>query len=525
VPQHLGDLVTPVRAGTTLAGWFLRGLSIAREGIALRIGGDRWTYRELHETALTWAGSLRAAGGARTVGVLTARTFEAYAGILAALYAGAVVVPLNPEFPLARTASMAREAGVDALIVDRRGAATAQALGLGLPVLIPDRAVHLDGATVIRPRGALALSEPAEPAAGGDIAYILFTSGSTGRPKGVPVTHANMNSFLTRTHERYELTEHDVLSQTFETTFDLVMFDLFMAWGAGATSVYTPPFVFGNLPSFVARQGLTLWFSVPSVISVVRRRPGLRDAAMPSLRWSLFCGEPLLGRDAHDWQRAAPGSVVENLYGPTELTIACSTYRWHPERSPSACVNGIVPIGSPYRGLDHLLLAPRGSIAPLEGELCVTGPQMFPGYLAQADDVGRFVEHDGRRWYRTGDLVRRVDEGGLAYLGRVDHQVKLRGYRIELAEIESAARDVLAVPDAVAVGFTGPKGVEIALFYLGRPLPAEQIVDRLSARLPEYMVPRRQWPLPELPLNSNRKVDRKALAELAASRACQDRTE
>lgn len=527
--HDLGELVTRATTTGTLTDWFRRGLDRAADRTAVRLGRTELTYRELHDTALCWAGSLRAAvGEVPVIGVLASRTVEAYAGILAALYAGAVVVPLSPDFPLDRTVRMAEGAGVAALITDRRGAAIATALGErlpGVPVLVPDRSVDVGGETFqVRPDTAAALAEPVGTAGPDDVAYILFTSGSTGRPKGVPVTHGNMDSFLTFTHDRYGLTETDVLSQTFDTTFDLVMFDLFMAWGAGAASVCTPPHVFGDLPAFVRAHGLTVWFSVPSVISIVRRRPGLAENVMPSLRWSLFCGEALLGRDAGDWQRAAAGSTVENLYGPTELTLACSTYRWRPSTS---CVNGVVPIGAPYPHLDHLLLADDGTIAADEGELCVTGAQMFPGYLSPADDVGRFVDHGGDRFYRTGDLVRRVSDGGLAYLGRIDHQMKIRGYRIELTEIEAVARETLPVEDAVAVGFDGPKGREIALFYLGTPLPADTITDGLAVRLPDYMVPRSQWCLPEFPLNPNRKVDRKALAALAASRrvAPNNRTE
>ncbi|MDW5329228.1 AMP-binding protein [Plantactinospora sp. KLBMP9567] len=504
----------------TLAEWFAHGLHGGHDRIALRIGRASWTYGELHDLALCWAGTLvrRSGGSPAAVGVLASRTIEAYAGILAALYAGAVVVPLHPGYPAERTAAMAREAGVGILIADGRGvtvAADGAGPLAGLPVLVPDPAVVAAGRPLLRPDPAAALADPVAVDPGG-VAYVLFTSGSTGRPKGVPVTHANMDWFLEYNQARYGITPDDVLSQTFDITFDLVMFDLFMAWSAGATSVCTTPHAFANLPDFVRNHGLTVWFSVPSAVRLVHRAGGLSANSMPSLRWSLFCGEALTARDATDWQLASAGSVVENLYGPTELTLACTAYRWNPQRSPALCVNDVVPIGTVYPTMEGVLLGADGNLAADEGELCVTGPQMFPGYLDPADDAGRFLDHDDRRWYRTGDLVRRAGTAGLAYLGRIDQQIKMRGYRIEPSEIEAAARRELGVSDAVVVGFTTATGdVELALFYLGAPMARKQIIDGLRATLPDFMVPRRQWRLDEFPLNDNRKVDRRALVGLA----------
>ena len=231
-------------------------------------------------------------------------------------------------------------------------------------------------------------------------------------------------------------------------------------------------------------------------------------------------------QDAEDWQQAANQSVVENLYGPTELTIACSSYRWLPEHSPSQCRNDVVPIGRLYPSLRHVLIDRFGQPHPVEGELCVTGPQMFAGYLDPRDDDNRFLSHDGRRWYRTGDQVR-LQAGGageagaaggvLQYLGRVDHQVKIRGYRVELAEIEHAARALPGIRQAVAVPVRHLGVVELAMFYTGSHLEPKDITVALAQSLPDYMVPHWVWRLDDLPLNANQKVDRPALANMAAA--------
>ena len=478
------DPVTPVTAGTPLHGWFLRGLRRDPHAPALRIAAATFTYQELHTRALALAGAL---GSPRRVGLLASRSFQAYAGILAVGYAGATVVPLNPGFPADRTGRMIAAASLDALIVEP---------GAEVPPEASDIPV------VGEPFGS-PLERPRTPSAD-DVAYILFTSGSTGRPKGVPVLHRNVDAYLRFVHDRYRFTASDVFSQTFDLTFDLAMFDMFTAWGSGGTLVCMPPQAFTTVPSFVAQHGITVWFSSPSVISLVRRLRALKPDAMPTLRYSLFCGEPLLRQDAESWQAAAPASAVENLYGPTELTISCSVHRWDPQTSPSLCVNDVVSIGTLHPSLSYVLDGEEDGA----GELCVTGGQMFPGYLDPGDDEGRFLTRDGQRFYRTGDLARRQDGGGLAYLGRRDHQVKIHGVRVELAEVEWGLRRLSGVTDAVAVASNG----ELHAFYLGERRPDAELIEELGSFFPRYLIPLRYRHLDAFPLNANRKIDRPALA-------------
>ncbi len=521
--------VSQTASGRALHEWFTRGLAAAPEGSALRIGDRSWTYNQVHEMALSWAGTLQDASPERlgAVGVLAAQTLECYVGILAALYAGATAVPLSPAFPTERTAAMAAAASVDALVADGRGADVLRQSGLAgtLPVLLPDDDAVGPAATTVRTQESRALTQPS--GAGPDeVAYVLFTSGSTGRPKGVPITHGNVDHFLRFNQERYGFTPEDVCSQTFAATFDLAMFDMFMAWGAGATLASTPVHAFVALPEFIERKKMTVWFSVPSAISFARRRRALQPGSMPSLRWSLFCGEALMRQDAEDWQQAASRSIVENLYGPTELTIACSSYRWVPEHSPSHCLNDVVPIGTTYPALRYVLIDEQGRPDPVEGELCVSGPQMFSGYLDPQDDANRFLLHNGRRWYRTGDRVRLcagedggtvTKEGVLQYLGRVDHQVKIRGYRVELAEIEHTVWALPGVRQVAVVPVRDRDLVELALFYAGSELEPGDATVLLARSLPDYMVPRWAWRLDDLPLNANGKVDRPALVEMATA--------
>jgi amino acid adenylation domain-containing protein len=499
----VAPVLTPATTEGFLHGWFLRGMRRAPDAVALRVGSGSFTYRQLHERALALAGDLRARGapGPLRVGLLAARSFQAYAGVLAAGYAGAAVVPLNPDFPAERTMGMIAAAGLDALVVDDAGIA-----------VLPELAAELATTPVVFEPTAPPLAHPYTPRPQ-DIAYILFTSGSTGRPKGVPVRHGNVDAYLRYVHERYRFTADDVFSQTFDLTFDLAMFDMFTAWGSGGTLVCMPPDAFVAVPAFVANHGITVWFSSPSVISLVRRTRALASGSMPTLRYSLFCGEPLLRQDAAGWQAAAGNSHVENLYGPTELTISCSVHRWDPETSPRRCVNDIVSIGTLHPGQEYVLIDADGRPDAETGELCVTGSQMFPGYLDPADDEGRFLTHDGRRWYRTGDLVRLLPDGELAYLGRRDHQVKIHGVRVELTEVEWGLRRCEGIADAVAVVVDG----ELFAFYLGRRRHDADLITELGAFFPRYLIPLRYEHLDEFPLNANRKTDRPALAARATA--------
>ncbi|MFB7085161.1 amino acid adenylation domain-containing protein [Streptomyces sp. NPDC056296] len=500
----------------TLSGRFLRGLARSPDRTALRAAGVALTYRELHERALVLAGSLLAhfPGPPPAVGVLGGKGPSAYTALLAGLYSGATVVPLQPAFPAARTRQMIEAAGVGALLAADETLPALTALheqGVTLPTLYaageqPHPSVPVDADR------ALKAPMPARPA---DVAYVLFTSGSTGRPKGVPVTHANTAHYFALLDERYDFGPRDVFSQTFDLNFDCAFFDLFCAWGAGATLVPVPAHAYAHLPRFVAEQGLTVWFSTPSAITLVRRTGGLRRAAMPTLRWSFFAGEALSCPDAEDWAASAPGTTLENLYGPTELTITVSAYRWRPGRRH---LHDMVPIGTVHAGHATLLVDQDGAPSTTgEGELCVAGPQLTSGYLDPADDAGRFLDRDGQRFYRTGDRVRHTDEDGLLYLGRQDAQVQVHGVRVELAEVDAAVRTCPGVENAVTVAVPVDGTVELAVFHTGDPVTPVRLARHLRELLPAAVVPRAYHHLDALPLNPNRKTDRRNLTSRATT--------
>jgi amino acid adenylation domain-containing protein len=503
-----------------LAGRFCRGLAVAGDRSAIRVGAQSLTYAQLDRRASMLAGSLLAAQpDATAIGVLAGKSMAGYAALLGGIYTGITVVPLQPAFPIGRTAAMIESAGVDVLLADQEsigGLAGLRSRGIELPTLVcaaETRGEPVPQEIPVDPALTLAAPRATRP---GDVAYILFTSGSTGRPKGVSVTQANCAHYFGVLDSRYDFGPADVFSQTFDLNFDCAMFDLFCGWAVGATVIAVPAAAYLNLPEYVASQGLTVWFSTPSAIGLARRTSDLLTSAMPSLRHSFFAGEALRHSDAADWYRAAPRSAIENIYGPTELTITVTAHRWRPD---TPTTGDTVPIGSIHVGHDYLLLDADDREDHLEGELCIAGPQLTPGYLDPEDDAGRFFHRYGRRYYRTGDRVRRGAEEQLTYLGRRDSQVQVRGIRVESAEIEAAVRACTGVQDAIAVPIAVDGSTELAVFYLGTPTPAARLVAELRGMLPAAVVPRHFTHLADFPLNSNRKVDRRALAQ----RAAQDR--
>ncbi|CDR06330.1 AMP-binding protein [Streptomyces iranensis] len=510
----------------TLYERFAGSAALHGQAVAVELNDARVTYAELDRLAGTIAVELvRTLGRTpRTIGLYASRTLAAYAGYLAIQRLGAVAVPFNPLFPATRNATVAATARVDAVLSEN------DASPLPQPVLA------LTPAVLARlrdtPAPPEAIPTPTGPTDGQDTAYLLFTSGSTGVPKGVPVAHRNVSAYLDHVIPRYGLGPDSRVTQMFDLTFDLAVFDLFASWGSGATLVVPSRADLLAPVRFVVERRITHWFSVPSVVSLARRLGRLSAGSMPGLRWSLFCGEQLTLAQARAWRAAAPGAVLENLYGPTELTLSCAQYRLSadPGSWPSPS-NGTVPIGELHPGHEELVIDPRGRVAT-EGELCIRGPQRFGGYLDPADNADRFVSFDGTRatvvnatehpddglWYRTGDRVRRT-EWGLVHLGRLDHQVKIQGYRIELGEIESALHDQPWVLDAVVVVVEASgRAAVLHAVYTGEAGSQDALSAALRRRLPAHMLPRTIAHWPDLPLNANGKVDRRAIAQSVARR-------
>jgi amino acid adenylation domain-containing protein len=517
----------------TLLTAFLRSREKFSDREAIDVGGQETTYEDLANRAKSLGATVRRALPSAEIpltAVFGYRSQTAYAGVLGALMAGHGYVPLNPTFPLDRTKLMLERSLCRSLIVDARSEPQLENLlsGLSLPLVIicPDRNDVTELAEKFPKHQVIGAAELADAAEWkprnidvNSIAYLLFTSGSTGQPKGVVVSHANVLHYTDYVTRRYGIESCDRLSQTFDLTFDLSAHDLFVTWGSGACLCVPTQKQMIKPGAFINGARLTAWFSVPSTAIFMRRLGELKSGLYPHLRLSLFCGEALPVDVVRDWSLAAPNSVIENIYGPTELTIGCTAYRWDNRTSPNECEQGILPIGEPFEDMEAIIVDEelREVAIGCEGELLMTGPQLSQGYWGDEEKTRRaFVSVGGRSgiYYRTGDRVRRsAPDKPLTYLGRLDNQIKVLGHRVELGEVEAVVRSLSGVDAVVALGWPSAGNADrIELFLEADMFDTQPLMNQLKTKLPSYMVPRRIRILRRFPLNPNGKYDRRALA-------------
>jgi amino acid adenylation domain-containing protein len=428
---------------------------------------------------------------------------------------------------VARLAYIARNADLRCVVTGgERQEAWPALLAAGAPaerlVVLDDAASEagweLDGVEVLPATAARAYdpSPPGVELTASGLAYILYTSGSTGRPKGVMLSHRNARAFVDWAGDEIAVAATDQLSSHAPFHFDLSIFDLFAAARSGAAVVLVPPALSlfpVRLARFIADAGVTVWYSVPSVLTMLVLRGGLDGVDLSALRAIIFAGEVFPPKYLFQLMREVPHAAFHNWYGPTETNV-CTAFRVPPLGD---CPKQI-PIGKPIRGVTASVVTDAGGQAgPGEvGELHVTGPTVMQGYWDDPERTARCLvggAHDRSPTYRTGDFVIRRPDGNLLYLGRRDTQVKTRGYRVELAEIEAALYEhpavvecaVAAVPDALVTN-------RIKAFVVVRDAVDEHALARFCETwLPHHMVPQIFEFRDELPKSSTGKIARTEL--------------
>lgn len=514
---------------------FLRSCDAFAARPAVEVQGTTYTYDSLQRKAAVISATLCTMAendDPPLTALFASRSIAAFSGVLGILMRGHGYVPLNPGFPSERNRVILTTVGCKAMVVGAECVSQLDELlselDHSLTLVLPETE-HVDGMAERWPqhrfigKRELAVSENWSPrtSSSNDIAYLLFTSGSTGKPKGVMVAHRNVRHFIDAVVERYQIDERDRFSQNFDLTFDLSVFDIFVAWERGACVCCPPQKALMKPDRFVQDSKLTVWFSVPSTAIFMKKLGALKPNRYPTLRWSLFCGEPLPAKIAESWAAAAPNSELENLYGPTEVTIACTAYRWNQKMSLQESKYGWVPIGEPLPGLRSLVVDEALQEVPpgKQGELLMSGPQVTLGYWQDEERTNEaFVSiGDGRTYYKTGDRVLTPLNGEpLRYLGRSDQQVKVQGHRVELGEIEAVVRAICGESLVAALGWpitsVGVRG--IVVFIGNESVDVSSLQRELESQLPNYMVPQKILLLGQFPLNPNGKVDRKALQRI-----------
>ena len=481
------------------------------DALAVRGPDGDLSYAELDARANRIARALSSAGVASgdRVAIALPKSAEAVAAMQGVLRLGAAYVPVDVQSPPARQRTVMLDCGVRALVARPDEAhASLQSGAEGIFLLAAD---GLRG-------GALASvsAEPVPPPAirASDNAYILYTSGSTGRPKGVCISHTNAMAFVSWAVEALDARASDRFANHAPFHFDLSVLDLYAAFAVGAAVCIVPEgaaFAAKELVRFVRAERITVWYSVPSAITLMMEHGDLLAEAPGSLRALLFAGEPFSMKHLRRLREAWPALAMWNLYGPTETNV-CTAHqvgRIAPEQT-SIAIGRAVCGDRVWARTDHGVEAMPGE----EGELLVQGPTVFAGYWGQpprSDET-----------YPTGDRVRVGESGEFYFLGRRDHMVKVRGHRIELGEIESAVLHHASVREASAVVVGDGLSARLVVFVAtaGEKAPTLLDVKRLCAdKLPRYMIPDDAVSLGELPRNRNGKVDRLALIASLAPRA------
>lgn len=487
-----------------------------------------WSYSQLESEMHRIAALIRAARANSVVappasirkqthiGVIGNRSARSIAAMLGAMEAGAVYIPLDLDNPLDRLLLIISEGAVDLLLsTDERGADLARDLQQRHPRLqhlcYSDKADQTQEAQVCK-----VAPTPA------DVAYMIFTSGSTGKPKGVQISHGAFSAMIEQQIPAFDVKADDVLGQFAALSFDASLSEIFLALGTGASLAIAPNEARSDIDifmSWMSDEAVTVITLPPVFLRALNKRP------MDRLRVLVTAGEAAIGADMRHY---AASLRVINAYGPTETSVCATSYLVNAQDEwPFG-----VPIGKPLPGILVTVRDNTGARVPVgcAGELYIGGATLSDGYYAanelSAEKFGTIVDDPQQgRWYRSGDLVRWREDGLLEFQGRVDAQIKVRGYRIEPGEIEHAARNIEGVRDAVAI--IHPQ-LGLLLYCL---TSSTQITDDIEGRskvlaelgkvLPRYMIPSDVWLLETFPLSSAGKVERATLLALVSARETQ----
>ncbi|MGH8390012.1 MAG: non-ribosomal peptide synthetase [Pseudomonas sp.] len=482
------------------------------ERIALQWDGGQMTFAELHTRANRLAHYLRDKGVGPDVCVAIAyeRSPQLLIGLLAIIKAGGAYVPLDPDYPAERLAYMLNDSGVELLLTQTQ-------LLEGLPAT--------DGVSVIALDALHLESWPSHAPGlhlhGDNLAYVIYTSGSTGQPKGVGNTHAALAERLQWMQDTYGLNDSDVLMQKAPISFDVSVWECFWPLIIGARLLMAGPGEHRDphrIAQLVQQYGVTTLHFVPQLLSLFIDEP--LSAECTSLRRLFSGGEALPCELRNRVLEQLPAVQLHNRYGPTETAI--NVTHWHCSRADGERT----PIGRPLGNVVCRILDSDLNPVPtgVPGELCISGSGLARGYLGRPGlTAERFVVdpsgEQGARLYRTGDRARWTADGVIEYLGRLDQQVKLRGFRVEPQEIEARLLTQDGVAQAVVLVRETSAGDQLIGYYTStdcsEPVDAQttRLKAALAAQLPEYMVPAQLMRLEQMPLGPSGKLDRRALPE------------
>lgn len=488
-------------AHTNFIDTLVRQLAKHSEENALWIAGHYYTYRQLAGFTASIIEILDPTG--QPVAIVTHDTPQTYAAILSSLISGNGFVPVSPTYPPERARGIIEQAGCQQVL-----SVSGKDSLINEDIIFTDISQISNSSPFVAPMGSPDT---------GKTACILFTSGSTGKPKGVPMTYTNINASIDAFFALgYGPQSGSRCLQMFEFTFDMSMLSYLPAFLVGACvySVVDDKFRFLNAFRIISEFALNFAVFVPSTLAFMQKY--FAEMHFPALKCCLVGGEPFQANLAMAWSKCAPNARIINISGPTETTMACMGYEV-PIGSPLKQYNGVLIFGRPWKNTLAIVIDEQLNPLPagMKGELCFAGKNVMDGYLNMPErNAICFFNYQGQRWYRTGDGAFFDEEGDFFTCGRIDHQVKIQGYRVEPGEIEVVAREVISAPLVIVPYKRGGAHISLRLFIADMNVDKNLVYSHLKTMLAPYMLPDEITLLGVLPVNDNGKIDRNYLKQL-----------
>lgn len=442
----------------------------------------------------------------KKVGLVINDDIETYASIFALWLEGYCYVPLHPNWPLERCLDICSQIDME-LILD-----SSEKTRYHQNHVLPTRNLLYTSDNLMPKEGVLEE----------DLAYILFTSGSTGKPKGVQISRKNLAAFMDSFWQTgIRINEEDRCLQAFDLTFDVSVQSYLVALTKGACC-YTIPY--GQIKyvyacSLIDEQKITFGAMAPSMLRYLK--PYFDEFDSTSLKSCILTAEACPLELMEEWYKYATNVELYDFYGPTEATIYCTYYKLT-RGGYNKSLNGIISIGKPLANVIGLILDESGNELPAgeKGELCVAGNQVTCGYFNNPEKnkesfFMKMIDGEEVRFYHTGDLCYKDKDGDIMYSGRLDHQAKIQGFRVEMGEIEYHAREFLKGPNVVCLAYDNKENLtEIAMFIEMEQQDTKDLIGYMKTKMPSYMIPTKIYFVPAFPLNSNDKIDKKQLKSL-----------
>lgn len=475
---------------------------------------EQFTYKEYHDKSIGLADAIIESGYGtqKPIVVYIEKSVKVLVSFMAVAYSGNFYSPIDTEMPEARVNKILEVLKPSLVITTKKMADKFQAFDYHGEFLFYEETAEKEESPKVR--------RVLDSVVDTDLLYVLFTSGSTGVPKGVCITHGSVIDYIDWVTETFGITDKDAFGNQAPFYFDNSILDIYSAMKTGASLYIVPQKLFSQpvlLLEYLKEHGINTIFWVPSALIVVSKLKALKNVDMTGiLKRVLFCGEVMPNKQLNIWRKFLPDVIYANLYGPTEITDACTYYivdREFGDDEP-------LPIGVPMKNTDILVLDEEDHLvieSDVVGELCVRGTGLARGYYRNREKTqAAFVQNPlndayEEKIYRTGDLVKYNERHELVYLSRKDFQIKHMGHRIELGEIETAVSSLSGISLCCCLYNDIRKRI---VLFIDKELKKEEVNERLKDMIPEYMLPGQVIVVEDMPLNVNGKIDRVKLKEM-----------